>query len=166
MLLRTAHQGNMCSVSVGCLQLLPCQCPRWRGRCLPMRNHCQLSVSNSAACWHKFWSYILDSCTSGFLLWSVTYRNYSNRIVFEWIQFSETTCSYEALLAKQNGKSWQKWVCLVYQEALLSKQRLWSTGRGMLWWIQTVFLSKQVPTIVAANGKMLRRSNFSELIHF
>ena len=37
---------------------------------------------------------------------------------------SHSSRNHKALLAKQMAKSWQKWVCLVYQKALLSKQRL------------------------------------------
>ena len=60
-------------------------------------------------------------------------RKVAPLIMFEWIQFSErtaaveTTIRHKALLA---NKTAQKWVCLVYQEAFLSKQHLWSTGRG------------------------------------
>jgi len=66
---------------------------------------------------------------------------------------------HEAFLAKQNGQSHGKWVCLVHQETFLSKQHLWS--QEALWCTQTVFLSKQVlPVITVADGEMLRRSKF------
>jgi len=48
-------------------------------------------------------------------------------IILECIQFSGRTHSsrhHEAFLAR--GKVLTKWVCLVHQEAFLSKQRLWS----------------------------------------
>jgi len=45
-------------------------------------------------------------------------------IIFKWIHFSGRTRSsrhHEAFLSNQNGKVMPIWVCLVHQEAFLSK---------------------------------------------
>ena len=51
-------------------------------------------------------------------------------IIFECIQFNGRTLSSvdtkQCSSAKQNGEMMAKWVCLVHQEAFLSKQCLWS----------------------------------------
>ena len=65
-------------------------------------------------------------------------RKLAPLIIFKWIQFTErtvaveTTIRHEALLAKQNGEVMAKMSLLSLSGAFLSKQRLWSTGRGVV----------------------------------
>jgi len=80
-------------------------------------------------------------------------RKVAPLIIFEWIQFSGRTHSsrnHEALLAKQNVEVTAK---MSLSGSVLIKTTLYEALAEVLWCTQTVFLSKQVPTIVAGKRR-------------
>ena len=77
-------------------------------------------------------------------------------IIFELIEFSGRTCSsrhHKAFLAKASWQSHAKMSLLSAPGSVVIKTTLMKSLAEVLWYTQTVFLSKQVLPIVAARRR-------------